>query len=165
MFYHKHNNRTNILNGIHIDEPMIFVPWGIDESGFTHMFSNHNISIVVGKNYFVKDVTIFGEQHCNIGVTFDKTMYSLGISRDNCENDNSLKDKSIKTLGDFQAYLKKSFEDFQVALEISFGTPDKRAKIMGDFESCEWDIGERIKIHHYIADRFGLAEYLFIEKG
>jgi len=36
--------------------------------------------------------------------------------------------------------------------------------IIGDFESCEWDMGERIKIYHYIADSFGLAEYFFSKR-
>jgi len=167
MFYRKHNNQLDILKGVQIDEPNIFVPWDIDENDFTNMFKNHSVYLVVEKNYSVKDVTILGESHCNIGVVFNKTMCKIGVSRDICEEDNSLKDKSIKTPEDFHAYLKKSFGIFQTALESAFGKPTKREEstTAPNFESCEWDIGNKIKIYHYVMDRFGLAEYLFIEKG
>ncbi len=148
MFYHKNNNQTDILKGLQIDEPMIFLPWDIDENGFIDMFKNHNMSLVVEKYYFVRDVTIFDNSHCNIGVTFDKMIRKVGISRNNYEG--------------YDAYVK-SFAEFQIALIREFGQPNKLEKALNDFESCEWRISDSIKIYHYVMDRFGLEEHLYIE--
>ena len=167
MFYHK-SNKDILLQGVQFDEPKVFIPWNISEDKFMNVFPNCNVKRIVNENYyFVKEVTIFGESPCNIVVAFEKTMRKINISRDICEEDNSLKDKSIKTPEDFHAYLKKSFGIFQTALESAFGKPTKREEstTAPNFESCEWDIGNKIKIYHYVMDRFGLAEYLFIEKG
>ena len=148
MLYHKHSNRTDILKGLQIDEPMIFLPWNIDEKGFIAMFENHNMSLVVEKQFFVRGVTIFGESRCNIGVTFDRTIRKVGISRDN--------------YGGYNSYVK-SFAEFQSALVKAFGQPNMREIVLDDFESCEWEISDSIKIYHYVMDRFGLEEHLYIE--
>ena len=164
MCYQNNCNAEKLLLGIQIDKPEVFIPWDISEIDFVELFKCYSIDFVVEKNYFVKNVTVFGENHCNIGVTFEKTIRKVGISRDNCEEDNSLKDKSIKTPEDFKTYLEKSFKSFQFALEKEFGKPSKREKVLDEFESCEWDIDNKVKIYHYVMDRFGLAEYLWIER-
>ena len=168
MFYRKLFNdgsaSKKLLLGIQIDNPKVFIPWDISEMDFVELFKCHGIDFVVEKNYYVKNVTLFGENHCNIGVTFEKTIRKIGISRDNCEEDNSLKDKLIKTPEGCKIYLEKSFKSFQIALEKEFGKPTKRSKNETGFDECEWDIGKKIKIYHYVMDRFGLAEYLWIER-
>ena len=165
MFYRKQNNQTDILKGLQIDEPKIFIPWNIDENDFVNMFKNYTVARNIERYCGVKNITVFGEINCNIVAGFDKTICKFSISRDHCEEDNSLKDKSIKTPEDFKIYLEKSFKNFQIALEKSFGKPSKRIKSLDSFESCEWNIGNKIKIYHYVMDRFGLVEYLHIEKG
>lgn len=160
MFYHKQNSQANILKGLQIDEPMIFVPWDIDENVFSDMFKDHSISLVVENNYLVKDVTILGESHCNIGVQFDNIVSEVSISRDDYGEYHPDYMKSSEAL---KIALMRSFMSFQTALIREFGQPNKR-EILDTFESFEWHIYSNIKIYHYIMDRFGLAEYLRIKK-
>lgn len=148
MFCHKRNNRIDILKGLQIDEPMIFIPWDMDENTFIDKFKGHGASLVVEKYYFVKGVTVLGESHCNIGVYFDKTIRKVGISRDNYEGYND--------------YIN-SFAAFQAVLIKAFGKPSRRERVLNDFEDCEWKISDNITIRHYVMDRFGLEEHLYIE--
>jgi hypothetical protein len=147
MFCYKRNNRARVLKGLQIDDPMIFLPWDIDENVFVDIFKNHNVSLVVRKHYFVRDVTIFSENHCNIGIIFDRTICKVSIARDNYEG--------------YDAYVK-SFVGFQTALTRDFGRPNRCEKTLNDFENCEWELSANIKIHHYVINRFGLEEHLYI---
>lgn len=148
MSYRKHNNRTDILKGLLIDTPKIFIPWDIDEKTFADEFKSHGVSQVAEKYYFVRGVTVLGESNCNIGVYFDKTLRKIGISRDNYAG--------------YEDYIK-SFKIFQTVLIREFGQPNKRERSLNDFEDCEWKISDNIKIYHYVMDRFGLEEHLYIE--
>lgn len=148
MFYHKCNDRTDILKGLQIDEPKIFIPWDIDEKTFAELFKNHGVSMVAEKYYFVKGVTVLGERNCNIGAYFDKTLRKVGISRDNYAG--------------YKDYIE-SFKTFQNALIREFGQPNKCERTLNDFEDSEWRVSKNIKIYHYVMDRFGLEEYLYIE--
>ena len=154
MFYRKQYNQAEILKGLQIDEPEIFIPWDINEDNFVDMFKNHNLARNIERYCGVKSITVFGEINCNIVAEFDKTIRKFSISRNYPEGYVFEED-----------YLIKSFDAFQTALERQFGKPTNRKKTEINFESCEWDIGNKIKIYHYVMDRFGLAEYLFIEKG
>ena len=149
MFYHKRNDRTDILKGIKIDEPKIFIPWDIDEQTFADKFKSNSVSLVAEKYYSVKGVTILGESNCNIGVYFDNKLRKVGISRDNYAG--------------YDDYIK-SFKSFQAILIRGFGQPTKCERTLNDFEDCEWKISDSIKIYHYVMDRFGLEEHLYIER-
>lgn len=83
---------------------------------------------------------------CNIGFHFEDNLKKIELFREDCED------------------TSRSYEEFQVALKRAFGRPNVRTKNADGSESCEWDICGEVKIYHYIANRFGLAEYLFIER-
>ena len=148
MFYRDQNDKSSILKGVQIDEPMIFVPWDIDEIGFVGMFGNCNVAIVAEKNYMIKGATIWGEHHCNIGVVFDKRICKISVSRDNYEG--------------YDDYVK-SFEGFQAALTRNFGQATKHEKSFADFKNSIWEISQSITIRHYIIERFCFEEHLYIE--
>jgi hypothetical protein len=162
MFYHKNANETDITKGLQIDEPMIFMPWDMHKRGFIRMFKDHNVSCIVKNNYFVKDVTIFGEKHCNIGVEFDKTIRKIGISRVYYDGTSWITNGYMKNN---QYDYFRSFKDFQTAIIKKFGEPTTKTKNHDGFENCVWYVGDKIKISLYIMDRFGLAEYFYIEYG
>jgi hypothetical protein len=156
MFYHKSNdqessihdsNRANLIKGLQFDKPLVFLPWNVDKNGFIDMFKSHYTSPVGEDGYFIKDVTVLGVCHCNIGVGFKNKnkIYKIGISREEYTD------------------LNKSFDDFQATFIKHFGKPRKRKKVPSVIKSYEWDICGKVEIHHYIMDRFGLAEYLYIE--
>ena len=160
MYYHNQCNQANILQGIRIDEPTFFVPWETGENGFIEMFKTSNMSVVSKGNYLLRDSTIFGERLCNLGFTFDITIRKVGISRSNYEEYHP---DCMKSLEGLKVALSKSFAMFQRSLIKEFGEPFRRDKALGEFESCEWNIDDKIKVYHYVIDRFGLSEYLFIE--
>jgi len=161
MYYHNNQcNQENILQGIRIDEPKIFVPWDTSENAFKEMFKTSDMSVVSKGNYFVKDSTIFGERLCNLGFTFEITIRKVGISRSNYEEYHP---DYMKSLAGLKTALSRSFAMFQKSLIKEFGEPSRRDKVLDEFESCEWNIGDKIKVYHYVIDRFGLSEYLFIE--
>ena len=148
MLLHTNDRKKDVFYGLKINRPMVFIPWDIKENEFIEMFKNHNIRKVVEKNYFIEDVDFLNEKNCNMGVAFKETLYEISFSRQN-----------------YNGYdgLIKSFENFQISLEKAYGKPNKRKEVLINFESCEWNINKKIKIFHYVIDRFGLEEHLCIE--
>jgi len=134
--------------GIPIRDPDIFIPWDLNESDFIGIFQEKNVIKVVEKGYFVRDITFLGEKHCNMGVYFKETLRRIAFSRDSYNDYNDI---------------LMSYNAFQVALKKAFGKPDKRKSIETDFQSCEWNISSNITICHYVINRFGLEEHMFIE--
>ena len=152
MFCHKYNNKADIIKGIQIDKPKIFISWDITEQEFLNLFKDHNVRCVVEKMYFVKDITFFGGSNCNMGVDFTKgRCCNIGFSR---EYYGTGTEKEIYT---------RSYNSFQNAFEDVFGKPTKRSRDEIGFDNCEWEIGGKIKIYHYIMSRFGLEEHLYVE--
>jgi hypothetical protein len=147
MFCHKNNNQTSIIKGLQIDEPRIFVPWDTSEKDVATHFQNYTLSCVTDSYYIINDVRLFENLICNIGLHFDNVLKRIEFFRNDYSD------------------LHKSYNDFQIIFESKFGKPSKQSSDPTDFENCEWDIGNKIKIYHYVMDRFGLAEYLFIENG
>jgi hypothetical protein len=154
MFCHESfkNSKSfqKLFLGIPIEYPGIFIPWNINEIDFIELFQKHNVHKVMEKGYFVKDITFLSEKHCNMGVYFKNTLNKISFSRNDY---NGLKD-----------YIA-SFNNFQIALEKAFGKPNKQKSILSDFEDCEWEISDNIRIYHYVIDRFGLEEHLYIERN
>jgi len=138
--------RLAILDGIQIDAPNVFIPWDLCESEVRKIFLNYQVSHIVDAYYAIKDVRIFNTLVCNIGLHFDKALSRVEFFR----ND--------------YADLHKSYNEFQKVFIGKFGKPSRRSRASAGFDSCEWDIDNRVKISHFVMDRFGLTEYMFIEK-
>ena len=147
MFYHNRNNQLDISKGLQIDDPMAFVPWDTIANNIETCFPNNPLSCVTDSYYTIKDVRLFDTLTCNIGLHFDNMLKRIEFFRNDYSD------------------LRKSYNDFQMIFESKFGKPSKRSSDPTNFESCEWDISNKIKIYHYVMDRFGLEEHLFIEKG
>ena len=149
----ENNNQIEIQKGIYFDNPKFFLAWDTDENSFNNMFKNHHVSKVVEKYYGINDVTVFLEPHCNIGVKFDKAIHEIGIARDKAYFSKKKK---------YDEMVKISFCEFQVALKKAFGAPTTAQKRDG-LEEFWWLFENGVRIHHYLMNRFGLAEYLYIE--
>jgi len=144
--FDEQNAREELLSGVQIEEPSVFLNWDIKEDVFVEKFVNADNFREHG--YFVGNIIFLG-QHCNMGVSFSGTVDKISFGRDDYSGEDGL---------------IKSFHTFQTALEKAFGSPTKRKPVLDHFESCVWDISDEIKIRHYVMDRFGLAEYLYIQK-
>ena len=142
MFYREHNRQTEILKGIQIDDPMVFVLWDYNASDTEYCFRNHQLSRVTDEYYVIKAAKLFGTLTCNIGFHFDKSLKRIELFREEYLD------------------LRKSYNDFQKRFEYEFGKPGKREMNPDGFESCEWRFGNKVIIYHDVIDRFGLTEYL-----
>jgi len=149
MYYPKRQNRITLLNGLQVDFPNVFIPWDTNEKSFEEKLCCHGFSLVVEKYYSAVNTVIFGEEHCIIGVKFEETISEFGISRD--------------YYGGYDDYIR-SYSAYHKAIERLFGKPDQRQKVLGEFEDCIWTIDRKIKIHHYVMERFCLEEHLRISR-
>lgn len=146
MLSHDRNSRTAILKGLQIEDPMVFISWDISVKDVGGKFKGYPICYVTDSYYTIKGAKLFNTLACNIGLHFENTLKRIEFFRDNYSD------------------LVKSYNDFQAIFESKFGKPSKWIITSTNFEACEWDIGNKVKICHYVMDRFGLAEYLYIEK-
>ena len=142
MFYL--NKQDDILKGLQFDSPSVFIPWDTTENDVEELFHYHDLRRVTEGYYAIKNARLFNNLICNIGLHFSITLKTIEFFRGDIHN------------------LNESFYDFQMIFEKRFGKPTRR-KQTSDFESFEWNIGNKIKINHYVLDRFGLTEYLSIE--
>ena len=147
MSCHRKRNQIDILKGLQVDEPKIFIPWDTSANDIEICFPNEILSCVTDRYYTIRDVRVFDALICNIGLHFDNMLKRIEFFRNDYDD------------------LCRSYSDFQIIFESEFGNPSKRSRDSTNFEHCEWNIGNEIKIYHYVMDRFGLAEYLYIEKG
>jgi len=146
MFYHEHESRAEILKGLQIDDPMVFVQWDFSVNDIEDCFQEHPLLRITGDYYVIKNVRLFDSLICNVGFHFDEKLKRIEFFRDDHDS------------------LQKSYNDFQKRFEYKFGKPSKCGKVLDEFESSEWKFGNKVKIYHDVMDRFGLVEYLCIEK-
>ena len=139
--------RKQLLYGVQIEDPKVLIPWGICVNDLVSMFQYYNLSQVTEEYYYVENISFIGEK-CNMGIYFKQTLYKIAFWRDDYQG----RDDYIK-----------SFNNFQSALEKVFGQPTEQKQVLIDFENCVWYIGENITIQHFVLDRFGLEENLYIE--
>ena len=145
MSFHNRSHQSEIVYGLKIDDPLVFIPWEADSNSVKSIFHNEPLLHITEDYYVIKGVRLFGTLKCNIGFHFNNTLRRIELFRESYEN------------------LYESFRDFQIRLEFQFGQPNKREKTFNDFEDCTWLIQGKIEIHHYIIDRFGFEEHLYFK--
>ena len=79
MCYRKEQNaRKELLSGVQIEKPRVFINWDIEENVFVEKFVN--ITKVREGGYFVGNIIFLG-QHCNMGIEFKKTVDKISFAR------------------------------------------------------------------------------------
>ena len=153
MSFHEKTNEypalAQLVYGVELDVPHIMIPWSIREREFCKKYITTLAKKVTNGAYIIKNATFLGEENCNIGIEFKQTMFKVGLSRSQY---NSYDD------------VEKSFISFQNAFEKAYGKATAHMSDVIGFYRYEWIIDVKLNIHHYIMDRFGLAEYLYIER-
>ena len=142
---------NDIRSGYKIDNPDIFIPWEISQSHFEALLKGHPFKKVTS-NYYTIECTSLGGLNHMLGFHFE-----LKKGSNLCH---------LKLLEFFRkAYpdYEESFIEFQKYFTNKFGNPTREYPINAEgFPAYEWSISY-IQIHHYIMDRFGLEERLFIK--
>jgi len=118
------NNHKDIMCGLQLDNPAVFLPWDITETSFLDLFQNHDVSRV-GENggFIVMNVTVFGERRCNLWIEFRNTVRIINIARDSYGEFYPDIIRSPKAL---KRTLMRSYKVFQSALIRELGNPNER---------------------------------------
>ena len=135
-----------IETGFWIDEPNIFVPWNISEQELETLLGKQGLKRVTDGYYTIACTTPGGQKHL---LGFHFRPQKGGRLRE------------LEFFRDAYADLKKSYEDFQKHFEGEFGPPNSAEKSEDSFDRYVWRLG-KIKIEHYVLDRFGPEEHMRI---
>lgn len=146
---HLHEGRTrdmNLKQGFHIEEPRVFVPWGISEGELKRLLGSRLRHVTNG--YHTISCTSLGGMNHELGFHFephkDGTLHELEFFR------RSYQDQ------------EKSYNEFQHHFEAAFGPPTETKPEPEGFPSHTWRLrGATIK--HYVFDRFGPEEHMRIQ--
>jgi hypothetical protein len=139
----------DIVKGFQIDEPDLFINWNIDRNGLLDVFKNYNLRKVTTDVYTSK-CKCMGVLECHIGFHFNK------------DGNNLSRVQFFRQ--DYKGSLEESFNDFQTHLEKNFGPPEGIIEDNNKFPRYSWGFGN-ILIFHYVQDRFGPEENVFITKS
>jgi hypothetical protein len=140
MFCH-----NSIIKGLQIDDPKVFLRWNMKTRDIGIRSCNQSISCVTDNYYVIEDAKLFNYTLCcNVGLHFNKRLKSFEFFRSDYKD------------------LNQSYTDFQAIIVNKFGEPSKRNTNATSFEYCEWELSSKIKIYHYVLNRFGLEEHLTI---
>jgi len=140
--------RMEITKGFQIDEPHLFIPWGITEKTLLDQFNGGGLHHVTAGYYTTTCKSLSG-LNCNIGFHFDPRengrLKELEFFRNNYDNQ------------------KVSFDDFQTHFEKEFGKPNDSRKGAEGFSDFLWQMND-IQIMHYVFNRYGPEEHMRIIK-
>ena len=146
MSFHETNIISTVIMGFQIDEPYVFIPWSLSVERVTEFFLLHPISRITEKYYVMYNVRVLKSLKCNIGLHFGDTLNRIEFFRDEYND------------------IIKSYDEFQNAFESVFGKPNMQKRGSEGFNDNQWIIADKVRIIHNITERFGITEYLYIER-
>jgi hypothetical protein len=138
--------RRDIEHGFHIEEPDLFVPWGIGEAQLLALLGVRATKVAPG--YITCSCTSLGGLGHQLGFHFQP--------------------KAKGVLTELEFFRTKypderaSFEEFQQHLEATFGTPRSDGGIMG-YPAYLWEF-ETVAVRHFMAYRYMVEEHVRIQK-
>jgi hypothetical protein len=141
--------RSTIDEGFQIDDPHVFIKWGLTEDELIGAIGSKSLKCVTSGYYTTACTSLSGLKH-KLGFHFlprsGGRLTYFEFFREQYDD------------------LKASFDDFQAHLEATFGLPSATYESWIGFPACRWQI-EDINILHYALDRFGPEEHVTIRKG
>jgi hypothetical protein len=138
----------DISSGFQIEQPNIFIPWGISEAELVKLLRESNLRRVTD-GYFVIQCSSLGGLSHELGFHFDARVGGHLVELEFFESSYS--------------YGQSSFEAFQKHLEATFGQPTSTMPGTEGFPSHAWRL-HNVEVLHYVQERFGPAEYVRIKQ-
>jgi len=136
----------NIDLGFQIDNPNVFIPWGIDEMELKKLLGSSLRHVTTGY-YTITCESLGGMKH-ELGFHFEPRkngkLNELEFFRRSYDNQ------------------KASYNEFQNHFEASFGKSTYTKEGNEGYQSHKWNIN-KITIVHYVFDRFGPEEHMRIK--
>lgn len=136
-----------IARGFQLDEPHVFLAWGLTEEELQALMGADLHRVTTG--YYTASCMSLGGLRHKLGFHFKPRAKG-----------------TLQKLEFFQtSYVnyKTSFEEFQGHFEKIFGLPSNIYSGDGGMPSYEWKF-PGVTISHFLLDRFGLEQHLWIER-
>ena len=144
----RHRGVMDISRGFQIEQPAVFVPWGISEAALKKLFEPGALRHVTSGYFTVSCNSLGGLAH-NLGFHFQPREAG-----------------ALSELEFFRASYPDqaaSFTEFQRHLEASFGPPTATKPGTEGFSSYLWQL-QGADVVHYLFDRFGPEEHVRIRR-
>lgn len=138
-----------INKGFKIDKPDVFVNWDINEIELKTLFREYELKQVT-TGYYTTNCSSLNGLNCILGFHFEPRKNGILKELEFFRTDFSNK--------------KKSFDDFQIHFEKSFGKPTNSTRGNEGFNNYVWNFKE-VQIVHFVYDRFGPEEHMRIKKS
>jgi hypothetical protein len=135
----------DIERGFHVEEPNVFVPWGIAEADLLRMLGPQANRVTVG--YVTRACRSLGGLSCQIG--FHLTPRGGGV------------------LTELEFFRQKypderaSFGEFQSHLVTAFGPPHSTEPGILEYPDCNWQFGT-VSVGHFMVHRYMAEEHVRI---
>lgn len=141
--------KKQITKGLKIDNPDIFIPWGINGGKLERLFTGYPLKFII-KGYYTCPVTLFESLSCILGLHLDYGVLNyLEFFREQTD----LLSRSISD----------SYNDFQRNFENIFGKPHDSHMGYEGYETHIW-VFNNVTISHSVYERFVISEYMSIRK-
>jgi hypothetical protein len=138
----------DLSRGFQIEDPDVFVPWGIGEDEVWTLLPG--IVRLVTTGYLAAKVRSLNGMEHNLGFHF--TPREAG----------SLHELEFFRFG--QSDIAASFAEWQAHLERTFGAPTAQSPGDEGLPNCTWQIGAA-QVRHLVFDRFGPEEHVRIVRN
>ena len=137
----------NIAEGFSIEQPDLFVPWNISEAELRRIFTGNRLCEVT-RGYFTTSCVSLGGLSHELGFHFHPRAGGVLLELEFFRR--AYPDQAA------------SYHEFQRHLESTFGKPTTTTPGSEGFPTHAWKL-PRVRIGHYIFDRFGPEEHVRIE--
>jgi len=136
----------DVERGFHIEEPLVFVPWGITEGDLAKLIDRHT---KVTPGYATCTCRTLGGLSCQLGFHFaprsNGTLHELEFFRRQYPDE------------------RGSFDEFQSHLETTFGPAHRSEPGMLEYPNFEWQFGS-VLVRHCMLYRYMAEEHVRIKK-
>jgi hypothetical protein len=139
--------RQDIERGFHVEQPSLYVPWGIPEAQLRQMLGTQAKLVTAG--YVACACTSLGGLSHQLGFHFLPRPNGLLAELEFFRRD--------------YPDQRASFDEFQAHLEATFGSPTRSLAGMMGFPTLEWEFGS-VVVKHFMAYRYMPEEHVRVLK-
>lgn len=153
-----------ILQGFQLDQPKVFVPWGISREELQARLGPFGLrpDSVQECSYSLSCTSLGGLIH-TVGFIFLPTSASPPWLPDWLSSTSPRKLRGLRFFPNSESDIFDEFKIYQQHLEQVFGLPTQGTKT-NERPHCEWRISGGVIINHYIFERFDWIHTLEIQR-
>ena len=138
--------QADLAHGYALEQPSILVPWGLSRRQLVSVLGPHGLRKVDANNFVLSCTSLSGLHH-QLLFQYD---FSLGPKR-----------YFLKLYQSNPQDIRKSYETFQLHLEMTFGRPSRSEETEDGFLYHTWNLGE-VTVSHSVHERFVFCETIAV---